>query len=505
MRTKNAFYNIISSLVLELVYVLFGFIIPIIYIKNYGSNAYGLITSITEFLGYISLLESGVGPVLKTALYGPISKKNKPEIEGLLCGANSFFNKITIIFIAYILMLCVFNQNIFGSSFSSVLTISLIVIISLSKIFEYLLGMTYRIYLQANQKSYIVSIVQIITYIIVICLTIIMVKLKFDLLMVKLITSVLFIIKPIILKIIVEKKFNIKYSRQTSKINLKNKWDGMGQHVAWVVNSKTDYIILTFFSTLVNIAIYNVYSLVTTGVQSMIRCFSNGIDAAFGNMIAKKENEKLIKNFTNYEIVYHSVATIAFICTLLLINPFISIYTKNISDANYLNIKFGVISSIVGFIYILRAPYLNLIYSSNHFKQMNKICWLESFINLALSIVLVIKIGLIGVIIATLVATTIRTSYSIVYANKKLLCKKRISDYKIFFIDLIELVTCVVIFYNFIYFKAVTYFNWLFIALIVAVSSSIIVLGINSIVYQKNIHEIFSVFRKVIKHERKVN
>ena len=39
MRTKNAFYNIISSLVLELVYVLFGFIIPIIYIKNYGSNA----------------------------------------------------------------------------------------------------------------------------------------------------------------------------------------------------------------------------------------------------------------------------------------------------------------------------------------------------------------------------------------------------------------------------------------------------------------------------------
>ena len=48
--------NIITSLLLRIITIICGFIIPKIIISNYGSNVNGLVSSISQFLGYIVLL-----------------------------------------------------------------------------------------------------------------------------------------------------------------------------------------------------------------------------------------------------------------------------------------------------------------------------------------------------------------------------------------------------------------------------------------------------------------
>ena len=94
MREKKAIINILTSLVLQFVVLLSGFIVRKIIIQVYGSDVNGLIASITQFLGYITLLESGIGPVIKAALYKPISSKNKEEIKNILFSSEKFFRKI---------------------------------------------------------------------------------------------------------------------------------------------------------------------------------------------------------------------------------------------------------------------------------------------------------------------------------------------------------------------------------------------------------------------------
>lgn len=93
MRSKKALKNIIYSLLLQFSTVICGFITPVLIISQYGSEVNGLISSITQFLAYIVLLESGVGPVLKAALYKPIAKKNVKEIKGLLKSSQKFLEK----------------------------------------------------------------------------------------------------------------------------------------------------------------------------------------------------------------------------------------------------------------------------------------------------------------------------------------------------------------------------------------------------------------------------
>lgn len=58
MRSKKAIINIVVSLFQQLVTILCGLILPRAIIGAYGSNVNGLISSITQFLTYIALLES---------------------------------------------------------------------------------------------------------------------------------------------------------------------------------------------------------------------------------------------------------------------------------------------------------------------------------------------------------------------------------------------------------------------------------------------------------------
>lgn len=152
MRSKKALINIISSIILQIVIIVSGFIIPKLIITVYGSNINGLITSITQFLSFIVLLEAGFGPVIKSILFKPIADKDKSTIEKILKSSEKIFRIIALIFIAYIILLCIILPRVFEKDFDSLLTISLIVIISISTFSEYFFGMTYSLYLQAEQN-----------------------------------------------------------------------------------------------------------------------------------------------------------------------------------------------------------------------------------------------------------------------------------------------------------------------------------------------------------------
>ena len=162
---KKVMINIISSIILQIFTIICGFIIPRLIISTYGSSVNGLISSITQFLAFVTLLEAGFGPVIKSLLYKPIASKDKASIAKILKASEKIFKTISYIFIIYIFVLCCIMPFVVIKEFDVFLTVSLITIIAISTFSEYYFGMTYRLFLQAEQKTYIVSIIQIITLI----------------------------------------------------------------------------------------------------------------------------------------------------------------------------------------------------------------------------------------------------------------------------------------------------------------------------------------------------
>ena len=71
--------NTISSLLLQFTTVVCGFILPRLILASFGSTINGLVSSISQFLSIIALLEMGVGAVMQSSLYKPLSEKDKDK------------------------------------------------------------------------------------------------------------------------------------------------------------------------------------------------------------------------------------------------------------------------------------------------------------------------------------------------------------------------------------------------------------------------------------------
>lgn len=499
MRSKKAVINIITSLFLQVITICCGLIIPRLIIGTFGSNVNGLISSITQFLGYIALLEAGVGPVIKAALYGPIAQEDNEKIKTILKASEKFFRKIAYIFIVYILILCAFFPIIMQEQFDILFTLSLVIIISVSTFAEYFFGMTYRLYLEAEQRTYIVSIIQISTYILNTIIIVALIYFGVNIQIVKLSSAFIFLLRPILQNLYVKKKYNINFKEVKEEYKLEQKWDGLAQHIAAVAHNNTDITILTLFSSIKDVSVYSVYLLILNGVKNIILAFASGIDASFGSMMANGEEEHLRKSFKIYELFYFSVVTIVFSATLVLIVPFVKVYTYGITDANYIVPIFATFMVIAEFVWAIRQPYNELVKAAGHFKQTKIGAWIEAGVNIVISSILVINYGMVGVAIGTLIAMLIRTVEFIIHISKYILKRSIWISVKRMILIFVQVIVIVFVSRFLPEVGTMSYMSWIVYAIQIVGISSVVVAVSSLLIYKEDRKGIIDLIKRYVK------
>ena len=86
-----------SQLLVQLVTAICGFIVPKLILERFGSELNGMVTSISQFLGIIALMESGFGGVAKTAFYKPLAAGDHRGISGVFNATEAFFHKVAFV------------------------------------------------------------------------------------------------------------------------------------------------------------------------------------------------------------------------------------------------------------------------------------------------------------------------------------------------------------------------------------------------------------------------
>lgn len=489
LKNRKTLKNIITSVLLQIVTIICGFIAPRLIIKTFGSNVNGVISSITQFLGYITLLESGIAPVIKAALYKPIASANTEKIEGILKAAEKFFRTIALIFVVYLTVLCIAFPVFYSDSYSYMFTLGLVLIISISTFFEYFFGITYSIYIQALQNSYIISIIKIFSKIANTLLIVTLIKFNCSIHIVKLTSSFVFVLTPLFLNYYVKHKYNINLKRVKDDYKLENKWDGLSQHIAAIVHGSVDIAVLTFFTNPIEVSVYSVYMLVINSVKNLSVSLSSGVDALFGSLLAKNDFNNLRIKYRTYEIFYFTVISLLFSCTSVLIMPFIMIYTNDITDANYYRPFFAYLMLAAQLVTLIRVPSNSLVLAAGHFKQVKKAAWIEAIMNVVISVVLVFKYGIVGVAIGTLVSMIYRSIHFIVYASKEILNISLKETFTKILIMFLEIVIVQVVFNLFSY-NINTYFSWFIYAVITLLFSILVVALISFLFYKKDLKNI---------------
>ena len=158
---KRLIYNTVTSLVLQIVTLVSGFIMPRLLLSQYGTEVNGVVQSITQFLGIINLAEMGIGQVIHSALYHPLATKNNDLISKIVVSGQRFYKKIAIALLFYVGALIFIYPFLINRSLDWIFTTTLILSMSISLFSQYLLGNNDRTLLSADQRSYILDSLQI--------------------------------------------------------------------------------------------------------------------------------------------------------------------------------------------------------------------------------------------------------------------------------------------------------------------------------------------------------
>lgn len=496
MRKKKLLKNTIASITFEVTTLICGFILPRLILRYYGSQVNGLVNSITQFLQIIALFDMGVGAVVQSTLYKPLAEKDNVLISKIVKSAKRFFDLLGIALLIYIAILVCVYPSLINDQFSWLYTVMLICAMGISSFSQYYFGVVERLLLTADQRGYIQYNAQTIVLIMNTLACVLLIRSGMSIQIVKLATSCIYLLRPLYLHIYVNKQYSIDRKIQYNEEPIKQKKNGIAQHLASVVLNNTDVVVLTIFSTLSNVSIYSVYNMVVYGVKQLFTSSTTGVQAVLGELWAKKQYAQLQSFFNKIEWLMHTAITIVFGCTAILITSFVMVYTHGVTDVNYYQPLFAVLITMAHASHCLRLPYNIMILAGGHYKQTQKNYIIAALLNIIISILFVRKFGLIGVAIGTLIAMLYQTIWMAYYDSQNFIKRPMGIFVKQICIDLLIVIIASLI-SSYISIEVLNYFEWTKLAIKVFLIWLSVSICVNLLFYNKQMINLFLLFKKI--------
>jgi Na+-driven multidrug efflux pump len=503
-RTQKAALNTATAALSEIVMLVCGLILPRLILRNYGSAYNGITSSAKQFLSAISILNVGIAGTTRVALYKSLASHDLQKTSGIVKATELHMRKVGLVLTAYVAALMVFYPIFVDTGYGWMEVAPLIFAASLSSFGRYFFGTAYRAFLTADQSVYITNIFSIASNLLNTLVNVILIRAGCSIQVVRVSAALVLLLNPILLSTYVKRKYKLDRHCKPDKSALSMRRDVMAHSIANIVHDHTDMVVLTIFTDVKIVSVYTVYNLVMSALKKTQMVFTSGTEAVFGNMWAKGELDKIKLNLGYYEYIVSSFVSVVFSTTLVMILPFISLYTKGVHDVEYILPAYAAVITIAQAFYCFRAPYLTLIQGVGHYKQTKRGAYVEAGMNLVLSVLLVQFIGIVGVAVGTLCANVFRTCQYALYADKHLVKRGKL----VFILRIVWACanSAVVYFASRLVFSGFlcdSWFKWVLFAFMVTVFSGIVTLLSSLVFYRRDMIGVKGILLRVIRRKKR--
>lgn len=503
MKFRRSIYNIIVGVLGQAITIILGIVIPKLFISSFGSEVNGLMSSITQIYVYIGLLEAGIGTATIQALYKPIANDDRGEINSILSATDKYYKRTGLYYFIAIFAFAFIYPFTIKSGIDKVSIFLVIIFTGLGSVINFLFQGKYKLLLTAEGKSYIVSSITTIINVVTNIAKIICIYLGYNIVVIQIVYCIINISQMFFFGLYIKKKYGwIDLSVKPNKEAISQKNFVLIHQVSGMIFSNTDILILTYFTNLKVVSVYSIYNMIYTTISNILAAVNSGLVFTLGQTF-QVDKKKYIRLLDCYETYYMCINFALYTVTYLLILPFLKLYTSGISDINYIDKYLPVLFLCVQVLVAGRSAMLNTINIAGHFKNTWKRSVIESIINLVASLLLVMKIGIYGILIGTVIALLYRTIDIIIYSNVKILKRSVWSTFRKWITNIVLLfIIC------FIGSKNLMLINNYIEFIIVAIKLTVIILPIfiviNSIVERDSYNLIISFLKKKLKCKKTI-
>lgn len=410
-RIQKAGKNIIFGYISNLVILLVNFIQRTVFIYMLGRTLSGVNGVYTDVLSVLSLTELGIGTALNYSLYKPVAEHNIEKIKSYM----RFYKKayLTIAGVIAVLGISIspFLKYILKNPGS--LTVGELTLYYYLFLFNTVISyfVTYKYSLvNAEQKNYIQTNITTLTKIATAAVQIAVLLLFRNFLFYLLAQSVVELLQKIFVTAYLNRLYPYLRDKDVKKLTAEEtqivatKTKALICHkIGDVARLQTDKIIISSFVSVDTAAIVDNYVYIITYVGNFVNIIFDSVISGFGNVVATESKERQYLLFKVYRFFACWLFGFGAVGFFHLLTPFIGgVWLR---DGSWTLPQVTVTLLVMDF-YLKggRTVLLNFKIASGLFEQDRFLPLIQGAVNLVVSIVLVIKIGVTGVYVGTLVS-----------------------------------------------------------------------------------------------------
>ena len=409
MRTENSIKNIIMNFLFNILNYGLRFVSRIVFVKTLSEVYLGLNGLLSNVLGILALTELGIGTAIGYSLYEPLAKKNTNKIRSLMNFYKKAYQIIALVVLSLGLVLLPALPFLIKDT-TGINNLNIIYLIFLlNMVIGYLFSYK-RTLIDSDQKKYKI-VPFIMTFNVITSLLQIVVLLIFkNYIIYLLIQSICIILENLTINKYINKQY--PYLKDKSEIkpidgkelkNIKTKVKALLLHkVGSYTLTSTDNLIISKLIGIVTVGIYSNYSLIVNMISSLIYVLVSNVTSSIGNLIVSEAPQKRLKVFNEMNLICFVLYGISSVCFINLFNPFIEL----VFGKEYL-LTMSIVYIIVINYYLtgMNNTVISIQTASGLYEKDKYIPLIQSAVNLIVSIIFALKIGLAGVFVGTVVST----------------------------------------------------------------------------------------------------
>ena len=437
MKKKRSVLNVLSSLISQLSSLALGLIIPRLVLVNLGSESNGLITSINNVLTYVALLEAGVGAASMQALYKPISEQDTKEINAILSATAHFYRKTGVMYFSAVVLLTLIFPLTVKTEIPAGQVMLVVCLSGLPGVASYFFQGKYRVFLMAEGKGYFLTNLGTFFHFLTSVIKILLLNTGFGIVAVQTLGFVSSLLQVVCIEIYIHRHYrwiNLKEPPAVTRISQSK--NALVHQIAWLITSNTDTIILTYFCGFKVVSVYAIYAYLFGFLDGLIGAVTNGVHFAMGQTY-QSDTEGYQRIHGVYEVCIITACFAFFTIAAIFTNPFLKLYTANVNDIQYCDPLLPYLFAAVHILVQARATSWKTISVAGHFKETQHQPIIEAIVNLTISLALVPRFGIYGVLAGTVVASSYRLVAMIHYSRRKLLGDKSWITVQRYFVNII--------------------------------------------------------------------
>lgn len=415
MKTKATLYNSVTNILLYFLTIFVGIINRWAIIRFLGIEYQGINSLFSNILSMLSIAELGIGTAIVFHLYKPLEQKNTEEIKALM----QFYRRCY-----YAIALAVFILGIIFIPFLDFFVNDPPGDCSVAFIYGWYLGdvvISYlftfkRSILIADQKGYIITCCDIIYQITVKIGQAVILAFSGDFILYLVVMILCRAAENIGINVISNRRYPFLRDKkiipisQTILNDIKRKVKGTFFHkIGSFMVLGTDNLIISRFLGLTEVGIYSNYFLIINSIQNICVKALTSATASVGHMLTEGDLKKNQRIYKQLLILNGLLVTVGISGVYSVASLFVSVIFG----------KEFIISSFTLFILTLNMYLQGTRTVYNMFKEAAGILYedrwvplVESFVNIAASVMLVKVFGLAGIFMGTILSTMIIFSYT---------------------------------------------------------------------------------------------